>query len=657
MAETIFLTGATGFLGTELASRLIQRPDTTVCALVRAADDAEADHRLRAAWQHDRVLCGAVGRQVFSLPGDFTKPGLGLVEKSRQLLRESAQTVIHAGADIGFEKGKAALYKTNTEGTRNMLEFAGTLPRLRRFVHLSTAYVAGQRAGRIPEEAPAGALFSSLYEQSKAEAEALVRASALPFAICRPGMIIGDSGTGWTRNFNTVYYVLKQILLRKMRVLPIRRDTPVGLVPVDYVADAVLTIAFADGVNGKTFHLTCPRDLTPTAGELCEAVISWARRNLAADLPHPVFLPLPALRAAGLAYNGKEENRKKSGLTNLLMLLPYFYGQQEFDRTNTDSICGAYNLNWRDYLDTILAFACRKNFMRQTGQTVFEQAQVRRASSRYPIAFYDVSASGVRRVSGPEVNQRIEGIRNALWAWGVRKGDRVALTGINSVAYLALEQAIGLLGAVSVPIYYTTPAAETETLLRRSGAAWFFVGDRRMFAQLPKMKTDAAVVLFSAVRQESLPHAMNWDAFMQRSTQTAPVQHPDPEDLATIRYTSGTTGEPKGVTFNFRQLAWMGEVLTNLVSWQERNRPMRYLSFLPLSHVVEGILASYAPYYLLTDVGYYYLNDFGSLTEALPKVRPTIFFSVPRFYEKVWDQAMANPVGKAWKNAKDGAFR
>lgn len=77
---------------------------------------------------------------------------------------------------------------------------------------------------------------------------------------------------------------------------------------------------------------------------------------------------------------------------------------------------------------------------------------------------------------------------------------------------------------------------------------------------------------------------------------TGLLPYPDPEDLATIRYTSGTTGEPKGVTFTFRQLAWMGEVLTNLVSFRDRNRPMRYLSFLPLSHVVEGILSSYAPH-------------------------------------------------------------
>lgn len=81
---------------------------------------------------------------------------------------------------------------------------------------------------------------------------------------------------------------------------------------------------------------------------------------------------------------------------------------------------------------------------------------------------------------------------------------------------------------------------------------------------------------------------------------------------------------------------------------------MRYLSFLPLSHVVEGILASYAPYYVLCSVDYYYLNDFGALTESLPKVQPTVFFSVPRFYEKLWDQVTANKVGKAWLAAADG---
>ncbi len=657
MNETVLLTGGTGFLGTELASRLVRNTGTIVYVLVRAENNAEAFQRLRYAWQHDNVLSDAVGKQAIPLPGDFSMPDLGLEDQWLQTLRQNVTLVIHAGAEISFDKSRAALEKTNVEGTRNMVTFAGTMLHLKRFLHLSTAYVAGQNKGVILEEAPPGDHFSSLYEQSKAEAETFLRNSGLPFSICRPGMIVGNSQTGWVRNFNTVYYMLKQLLLGKLRFLPVRRNMPLNLVPVDYVADAVLKVAFSDSAIGKTFHLTCPAENAPTAGELCDEVIRWAKDRLSIDLPHPVFLPIPGLKKAGLAYNRKEEDRKKSSLNNLLMLLPYFYGEMEFDRTNTDSLCGSFTPDWRNYLDPLLAFACRKNFMRQTGQTVFEQAQVRRSSSRYPITYYNITSDGIQAVHGPEVNRRIETIRNSLWAWGTRPGDRVALTGINSVEYLALEQAIGLLGAVSVPIYYTTPAAETETLLEKSGARWFFVGDRRMFSQLEKLKTESRIVLFSVVQNEVLPSALSWDSFLQKGDHSAPVHHPDPDDLATIRYTSGTTGEPKGVTFSFRQLAWMGEIMTNLVSWQDRNRPMRYLSFLPLSHVVEGILASYAPYYLITKVGYYYLNDFGALTDALPKVRPTIFFSVPRFYEKLWDQVTANSVGKAWLKAKKGPVK
>jgi long-chain acyl-CoA synthetase len=150
---------------------------------------------------------------------------------------------------------------------------------------------------------------------------------------------------------------------------------------------------------------------------------------------------------------------------------------------------------------------------------------------------------------------------------------------------------------------------------------------------------------------------MSWEAFLAKQEETSHIPPPDPDDLATIRYTSGTTWEPKGVMFSFSQLAWMGEVMTNLLPWQERNSYLSYLSFLPLSHVVEGILASYAPYYLLARVDYYYLNDFGALTAALPKVRPTVFFSVPRFYEKVWDQVTSNPVGQRWLSMRDGALK
>ncbi|MBQ6527742.1 MAG: SDR family oxidoreductase, partial [Clostridia bacterium] len=590
---SILLTGGTGFLGTELAARLIQHADAEIRVLVRAADAEAALHRLKAAWQHDRDLYASIGRQILPVCGDFTKQDLGLKPDDCDWFVQHITHVVHAGAEIGFQKGRSEIELANVDGTGNVLAFAAKLQGLKRFVHLSTAYVAGQRSGLIPEDGSVGTSFSSLYEKSKADAEALVRASGLPFVICRPGMIVGDSRTGWVRNFNTIYYVLKQLLQGRMKVLPIRADTALNLVPVDWVADAVAKVLYAEGVDGQTFHLTCPKEAAPKAGELVEHVRSFAKEQLSLDLARPVFLPLPFLKKAGLAYNRKEEDRKKSSLTNLLTLLPYFFSEQTFERSRTDAVCGAYTLKWQDYMNRLLAFACRKNFMRQTGQTVFEQACVRRGSSRYPISYYDVGEGGIQKVSGPEINARIDQALSAMWAWGIRKGDRVALTGINTSDYLVIEQAIGLIGAVSVPIYYTSPAQETGVLLEKSGAGWFFVGDKRMMTQLDALTTKARIVTFSVVRDQCPKGGMTWADFLSKAGEKVTPVGPDPEDLATIRYTSGTTGEPKGVTFNFSQLAWMGEVLTNLVGWEDRNRPMRYLSFLPLSHVVEGILASY----------------------------------------------------------------
>ena len=657
MKDAVFVSGATGFLGTEVVSRLLAETEADIYVLVRAESEEAACHRLRNAWYHEPCLCSQIGERVKPAAGDFTLPQLGMTADLQRTIREQVTRVFHCGAEIGFQEDEEKLKATNCKGTENMVAFAKEIANLKSFIHLSTAYVAGQKAGLIAEGDPPATHFSSLYEKSKAEAEYIVMTSGLPYAICRPGMIVGDSRTGWAKNFNTIYYVLKLILLGKLPAIPTSSDTRLNLVPADYVADAVVKIGLSGDAEGKTYHLTSPTNLQPTAGELLEHVRKWAQENLNTEIPRPAFVPLRGLKRAGLAYNKRREGRKKAYLSNLLTLLPYFYGGQEFDRANTDEAVGAFDLNWRDYIDRILDFACRKNFMRQTDMTVFQQAQLRRQSKRYPVTYYDVSEEEITAVSGTEANERIEKAAAALWADGVRPGDRVALTGINSVAYMVLEQAIGLLGAVSVPIYYTTPAEEVKLLLKRSGAKWLFVGDKRIARQLGDIPQAVRTISFSIADPAEDPDVTSWAAFLAKATDPAPAQHPDPEDLATIRFTSGTTGDPKGVMFTYAQLAWMGEVLTNLLPWKERNQSMRYLSFLPLSHVVEGILAAYASYYMLAKSDFYYLNDFNALTDALPKVRPSVFFSVPRFYEKVWEKAETSNVYSRWSERKEGRVK
>ncbi len=655
--SAVLITGATGLLGTEITSSLLKERDETIYVLVRAENNEAAIHRLKACWYPLKDLYNAIGTRILPAAGDVTEENLGISEELREILQEEVSTVIHAAAQVSLQKEEEELRKTNVEGTGKVIAFAESLKHLNRFVFISTAYTAGTRTGTILESDLPSESFSTLYEKSKADAEMLVRNSHLPYTICRPGMIAGNSKTGWTRNFNTIYYLLKLILLKKLPVIPADANMGLNVIPADYAAGAVMKTAFEKEAEGKTFHLTCPAERQPKAGALAAYVCEWAEAHLDTKIAKPRFIELKAFLKAGRAYNLKQEDKKKSIFTNLLALAPYFSAEQTFDRTNTDALCGEYDTDWHDYIDILLEFACRRNFMSQSGHTVFEQAAVRNASKRHPVNYYDVSADGIHKVSGTEVNERIRRIVDAMYAWGIRKGDKIAIAGINSVEYMTIDQAIGLSGAVSVPIYYTTPVDEVQQLLERSGARWLFAGDRRIMRNIEKLDPSIRVVVFSDGLNVHKSNVMHWEQFLYEAKEKAPKQYADPEDLATIRYTSGTTGDPKGVKFNYSQLAWMGEVLTDLLPWQERNKSMRYLSFLPLSHVVEGILASYAPYYLLADTDFYYLNDFQTLTEALPKVRPTVFFSVPRFYEKLWDQVCANKYGQKWLNMKKGPAR
>jgi long-chain acyl-CoA synthetase len=98
----------------------------------------------------------------------------------------------------------------------------------------------------------------------------------------------------------------------------------------------------------------------------------------------------------------------------------------------------------------------------------------------------------------------------------------------------------------------------------------------------------------------------------------------------------------------------MGQTMASLLPWKARNRTAYYLSFLPMNHVVEGILATYCPFYVPAPVNIYFLEDLKDLQRVLPRVRPTIFFSVPRIYERIWDALEKNPLGRRYLSLSGG---
>ncbi|MCD8367693.1 MAG: AMP-binding protein [Clostridiales bacterium] len=661
----LFITGTTGFLGTEIISELMQTTDDVVYGLTRAGSVPEAVNTLSALWYGRSELTENIGSRILPVLGDITKENLGLSDEDQSRLIHNTDYVIHTAAVIGINHSRKQFWDVNVTGTNHVLDFAKRIQAdhpLRRFSHVSTAYVAGTRSGQIMEDSLIDTGFSSLYEQSKFEGERLVAQAMgqFPVSIFRPGQIVGDSRTGFVKNFNTLYYPLKLYLKQQMRVFPIKKSMRVNIVPVDYVAKSVVRITYAKDAVGKTFHLTAPASAQPTVGELIDAVRGWAEKNLSIRLPKPVFLPVPFLSRIGASRNLSEDKpAKKSVLTNMLSLAPYFTEDKTYDTTNTEQLAGAYRLDWREYLPNLLAYAASRNFLDHNSRTVFEQVRFCLNRKSASITYYDVTGDGIRENSASSVNQRIEETLRALQALGIGSGSRVAVSGINSVTYFILDVAIGLSGATSVPLYYTTPANELDELLQKSGAGWFFIGDIRILSHVTEMTFGGTMVSFT--ENAPLPEnvcILSWEQFLAlgKGREITPVQV-SYQDMATLRYTSGTTGNSKSVAFSQAQLRWMAETMASLLSFKSRTRQATYLSFLPLSHVVEGILGAYTPYYLGAPASLYFLNDFDKLAETLPKVRPTIFFSIPRFYEKIWDQLAQNSLGSLYISTKSAPLK
>ena len=129
MSEIVLLTGATGFLGSQIARRLIQKSDCTVVALVRAPDLDGAQHRTSRAWWDWRELADAIGTRVEVICGDVALTHLGLDATTYDHLVHMVTHIIHAAADLRGNAPINELRRTNVQGTANVLEFARAVHR------------------------------------------------------------------------------------------------------------------------------------------------------------------------------------------------------------------------------------------------------------------------------------------------------------------------------------------------------------------------------------------------------------------------------------------------------------------------------------------------------------------------------------------------
>lgn len=339
----ILVTGASGLVGAEVVARLVGAGHQ-VDGLV---------HRADRVVRNDGTVLDESTDGLRLVSGDVTRPRLGLPEADAARLAGRVDRIVHCAAVTDFGRPDALYEAVNVDGTRNVLDLAAR--HRTPVVHVSTAYVCGERAGVITEsELDVGQRLGNAYESSKLRAETLVRKAAadgLPVAVVRPGIVVGAADTGVVRDFKNVYVVLKLTTQGRVRSVPGNFDALLDLVPVDHVADVVAeaTTRFEDA-EGRTLHATAGGlSLREFSDVLAEFPSFHVPRFVAPSAFDPDRLP-----DTERAYHAKVITLYES----------YFRRRIMFDRAGTDAFLpGSRPADGPVLLRTLLSYALRAGYL------------------------------------------------------------------------------------------------------------------------------------------------------------------------------------------------------------------------------------------------------------------------------------------------------
>jgi thioester reductase-like protein len=289
------VTGYPGFIGKRLVRRLAEAERDRggrLFVLVQPKHAADAHAAL-----------APLDARVEVIEGDVEQMHLGLSGVEWKALAADVTDLWHLAAVSGLDAEPRQMRRTNVEGTRNVLELAQHARRLWRLNHFSSAYVSGDRVGVILEEELAmGQRFHNAYEESKFQAELLVRRAQgdLPVTVYRPSIVVGDSRTGEIDRFEGPYAMAILLVASPVAVpLPLPGDAvaPLNVVPVDFLLDAVTSIARNPAGAGRTVHVVDPAPLS--ARRVYEMIAARTGRKMpTVSMPARAFqalLQLPGL--------------------------------------------------------------------------------------------------------------------------------------------------------------------------------------------------------------------------------------------------------------------------------------------------------------------------------------------------------------------------
>jgi long-chain acyl-CoA synthetase len=240
-------------------------------------------------------------------------------------------------------------------------------------------------------------------------------------------------------------------------------------------------------------------------------------------------------------------------------------------------------------------------------------------------------------ISYPELGRRVTEIARGLIALGVQPGDRVSIFATTSAEWTLADFGALCAGAALAPVYHTSSPEECAYVLAHSGATVVFCGDAAQAAKVALVRAQCPnlrhVIMLDGVAEGD---AITLAQLRQRGSETpldavtARLAGCDRDDLATLVYTSGTTGPPKGCMLSHANLL---DTARMYIEALEINETHALYQFLPLAHVMARVAQA-----VILSAGAricYWDGDAGRIIEEIAELEPTHFPAVPRVYEKI----------------------
>jgi len=258
--------------------------------------------------------------------------------------------------------------------------------------------------------------------------------------------------------------------------------------------------------------------------------------------------------------------------------------------------------------------------------------RVRRSPGAIAYSFFDKPSNRWLDLTWAQMAEQVSHWQMALKTESLQKGDRVAVMANNSPQWLVFEQAALALGLVVVPLFSNDRAENVAYVLADSNTRLLLIEGLEQWRELSSVAAELDDGMHIWSMNDCGDQRIRYvKKLLQDSGEPAELCDSSPDDLATIVYTSGTTGRPKGVMLSHRNILW--NAYAGLCSVEIFPDDV-FLSFLPLSHTLERTIGYYLP--MMAGASVAYARSIPHLAEDLQSIRPTVLISVPRIYERTF---------------------